>query len=91
MPATSSPIDRAKVLCEKIAEKYPGRAVHLIGMCRSRRPYWRAHADSRITTLQDTAWCVALSSASKCGVILGTTEFHFVRDIASNLFVLTRL
>nr|VWO94333.1 Triacylglycerol lipase [Ganoderma boninense] len=31
VPATSSPIDRAKVLCEKIAEKYPGRAVHLIG------------------------------------------------------------
>ncbi|EJF66902.1 alpha/beta-hydrolase [Dichomitus squalens LYAD-421 SS1] len=31
VPATSSPIDRAKVLCERIAEKYPGRAVHLIG------------------------------------------------------------
>ncbi|KAI0375229.1 alpha/beta-hydrolase [Pilatotrama ljubarskyi] len=31
VPATSSPIDRAKVLCEKIAETYPGRAVHLIG------------------------------------------------------------
>ncbi|KAI0778411.1 alpha/beta-hydrolase [Trametes elegans] len=35
VPATSSPIDRAKVLCEKIAETYPGRAVHLIGTCRS--------------------------------------------------------
>ncbi|KAI0673363.1 alpha/beta-hydrolase [Trametes maxima] len=33
VPATSSPIDRAKVLCEKIAETYPGRAVHLIGTC----------------------------------------------------------
>ncbi|KAI0639635.1 Alpha/Beta hydrolase protein [Trametes polyzona] len=31
VPATSSPIDRAKVLCQKIAETYPGRAVHLIG------------------------------------------------------------
>ncbi|KAI0328176.1 alpha/beta-hydrolase [Cubamyces sp. BRFM 1775] len=31
VPATSSPIDRAKVLCEKIAEVYPGRSVHLIG------------------------------------------------------------
>ncbi|EIW64227.1 alpha/beta-hydrolase [Trametes versicolor FP-101664 SS1] len=31
VPATSSPIDRAKVLCAKIAETYPGRAVHLIG------------------------------------------------------------
>ncbi|KAJ8474508.1 hypothetical protein ONZ51_g7173 [Trametes cubensis] len=30
VPATSSPIDRAKVLCEKIAEVYPGRSVHLI-------------------------------------------------------------
>ncbi|KAI8990493.1 alpha/beta-hydrolase [Trametes punicea] len=33
VPATSSPIDRAKVLCEKIAETYPGRSVHLIGTC----------------------------------------------------------
>ncbi|KAH9857955.1 Alpha/Beta hydrolase protein [Lenzites betulinus] len=31
VPATSSPVDRAKVLCAKIAETYPGRAVHLIG------------------------------------------------------------
>ncbi|KAI0720015.1 Alpha/Beta hydrolase protein [Cerioporus squamosus] len=31
VPATSSPIDRAKVLCEKISEVYPGRSVHLIG------------------------------------------------------------
>ncbi|RPD57047.1 alpha/beta-hydrolase [Lentinus tigrinus ALCF2SS1-6] len=30
VPATSSPVDRAKVLCQKIAEVYPGRAVHLI-------------------------------------------------------------
>jgi triacylglycerol lipase len=32
VPATSSPIDRAKVLEEKINEVYPGRSVHLIGM-----------------------------------------------------------
>jgi len=31
VPATSSPIDRAKVLEEKISEVYPGRSVHLIG------------------------------------------------------------
>lgn len=31
VPATSSPIDRAKVLEEKISEAFPGRAVHLIG------------------------------------------------------------
>ena len=31
VPATSSPVDRAKVLEEKINEVYPGRSVHLIG------------------------------------------------------------
>ncbi|KAJ7487406.1 Alpha/Beta hydrolase protein [Mycena galericulata] len=31
VPATSSPIDRAKVLEEKISDVYPGRSVHLIG------------------------------------------------------------
>lgn len=31
MPATSSPIDRAKVLEKRISEVYPGRSVHLIG------------------------------------------------------------
>ncbi|KAL4241730.1 GPI inositol-deacylase [Abortiporus biennis] len=31
VPATSSPVDRAKVLEEKINEAYPGRSVHLIG------------------------------------------------------------
>lgn len=31
VPATSSPVDRAKVLEKKISETYPGRAVHLIG------------------------------------------------------------
>lgn len=32
VPATSSPVDRAKVLEEKISSVYPGRSVHLIGM-----------------------------------------------------------
>ncbi|EKM61294.1 uncharacterized protein PHACADRAFT_84056, partial [Phanerochaete carnosa HHB-10118-sp] len=32
VPATSSPIDRAKVLEEKISSVYAGRSVHLIGM-----------------------------------------------------------
>ncbi|KAK7059168.1 lipase 2 [Paramarasmius palmivorus] len=31
VPATSSPVDRAKVLEERISEVYPGRSVHLIG------------------------------------------------------------
>ncbi|OAX44426.1 alpha/beta-hydrolase [Rhizopogon vinicolor AM-OR11-026] len=31
VPATSSPVDRAKVLEKKVSEVYPGRAVHLIG------------------------------------------------------------
>ncbi|KIJ65000.1 hypothetical protein HYDPIDRAFT_27736 [Hydnomerulius pinastri MD-312] len=31
VPATSSPVDRAKVLEKKISETYPGRCVHLIG------------------------------------------------------------
>ncbi|KAK0465008.1 Alpha/Beta hydrolase protein [Desarmillaria tabescens] len=31
VPATSTPIDRAKVLEEKISAVYPGRSVHLIG------------------------------------------------------------
>ncbi|KZT30756.1 hypothetical protein NEOLEDRAFT_1126379 [Neolentinus lepideus HHB14362 ss-1] len=31
VPATSSPVDRAQVLFEKIKEKYEGRKVHLIG------------------------------------------------------------
>lgn len=31
VPATSSPIERAKVLEETVSAKYPGRKVHLIG------------------------------------------------------------
>ena len=31
VPATSSPMERAKVLEAKISEVYPGRDVHLIG------------------------------------------------------------
>lgn len=31
VPATSSPIQRAKVLEQKIEEAYPGRSVHLLG------------------------------------------------------------
>jgi hypothetical protein len=31
VPATSSPVDRAKVLEQKISKVYPGRSVHLIG------------------------------------------------------------
>lgn len=31
VPATSSPVERAKVLEQKIEETYPGRSVHLLG------------------------------------------------------------
>ncbi len=31
VPATSSPMERAKVLERVVSEKYPGRSVHLIG------------------------------------------------------------
>ena len=31
VPATSSPIERAKVLEQKIEEAYAGRSVHLLG------------------------------------------------------------
>jgi triacylglycerol lipase len=31
VPATSSPVDRAKVLEQKVSAVYPGRSVHLIG------------------------------------------------------------
>lgn len=31
VPATSSPIERAKVLEARVSEVYPGRSVHLIG------------------------------------------------------------
>ncbi|KAH7930541.1 alpha/beta-hydrolase [Leucogyrophana mollusca] len=31
VPATSSPVDRAKVLEQRISEVYPGRKVHLVG------------------------------------------------------------
>jgi triacylglycerol lipase len=31
VPATSSPVDRAKVLEKRISEVYEGRSVHLIG------------------------------------------------------------
>ena len=45
VPATSSPVERAKVLCEKIAEVYAGRSVHLIGAYFSMWLPWRAYAD----------------------------------------------
>jgi triacylglycerol lipase len=32
VPATSNPVDRAKVLSAAISEKFPGKKVHLIGM-----------------------------------------------------------
>lgn len=43
VPATSSPVDRAKVLEKKISETYPGRDVHLIGhsMVHSSLPNFR--------------------------------------------------
>ena len=39
VPATSSPVDRAKVLERTIEAAYPGRAVHLIGTPTPPRVY----------------------------------------------------
>jgi triacylglycerol lipase len=39
VPATSSPVDRAKVLEKKISEVYEGRSVHLIGHSMVSIPY----------------------------------------------------
>jgi hypothetical protein len=39
VPATSSPVDRALVLEQKISEVYPGRNVHLIGMSPIQRSF----------------------------------------------------
>ncbi|KAF8632986.1 hypothetical protein AX15_001583 [Amanita polypyramis BW_CC] len=64
VPATSSYVDRAKVLKEKISEVYPGRSVHLIGHsmggldCR----YLATHLTNRdfrilsITTIATPHW-----------------------------------
>lgn len=40
VPATSTPVDRAKVLEEKISSVYPGRSVHLIGFCAFQVTAW---------------------------------------------------
>lgn len=40
VPATSSPVDRARVLAEAVEKKYAGRKIHLIGVC----PALTAHA-----------------------------------------------
>lgn len=41
VPATSSPVDRAKVLEAKISETYPGRSVHLIGLLATSLAYFQ--------------------------------------------------
>ena len=57
MPATSSPIERAKVLCEKISEAYAGRSVHLIGKRTRVALPWRAYTDlKRDMFVQGIAW-----------------------------------
>ena len=40
VPATSSPVERAKVLEARVSEVYPGRAVHLIGTCLTLHIYF---------------------------------------------------
>lgn len=47
VPATSTPIDRAKVLLDKISAVYPGRSVHLIGKHRGASVCWSAYVDYR--------------------------------------------
>jgi triacylglycerol lipase len=50
VPATSSPIERAKVLEQKIEETYPGRSVHLLGASL------RSYSTHALTFIQGTAW-----------------------------------
>ena len=48
VPATSSPVDRAKVLEKKISETYPGRDVHLISHSMVRFPSPNFHHLTRV-------------------------------------------
>lgn len=47
VPATSSPIDRARVLEEKISEAYPGRMVHLIGSYAAFCACWSTYVNAQ--------------------------------------------
>jgi hypothetical protein len=50
VPATSSPVERAKVLEQKIQDTYPGRSVHLLGRFP---PSYSGHA---LTFIQVIVW-----------------------------------
>lgn len=50
VPATSSPIQRAKVLEQKIEETYPGRSVHLLGTSL------RSYSSHALTYIQGIVW-----------------------------------
>ena len=50
VPATSSPVQRAKVLEQKIEETYPGHSVHLLGTSPSQ------HSGHALTSIQVIVW-----------------------------------
>jgi len=50
VPATSSPIQRAKVLEQKIEETYPGRSVHLLGTSLP------SHSSHALTFIKGIVW-----------------------------------
>ncbi len=50
VPATSSPVQRAKVLEQKIEEMYPGQSVHLLGTSPP------SHSGHALTLIQGIVW-----------------------------------
>ena len=50
VPATSSPVQRAKVLEQKIEEAYPGRSIHLLGTSPP------SHSGHALTFIQVIVW-----------------------------------
>ncbi|KAI0961948.1 hypothetical protein AcV7_000914 [Taiwanofungus camphoratus] len=57
VPATSTPVDRAQVLCTRIGEAYPGRAVHLIGRAQGTAWAGSTAATSRRTSRSGRSAC----------------------------------
>ncbi|KAJ2919292.1 hypothetical protein MD484_g1175, partial [Candolleomyces efflorescens] len=91
VPATSSPIDRAKVLEEKISAVYPGRKVHLIGHsmggldCR----YLTSHlTDRKFTVLSVTTIATPHRGSSFADHFLHSIGKHRLPQLISMLELL---
>lgn len=91
VPATSSPVDRAKVLEEKISAVYPGRKVHLIGHsmggldCR----YLTSHlTDRKFTVLSVTTIATPHRGSSFADHFLHSIGKHRLPQLISMLELL---